>query len=79
MEFKMFNLYTNAIDHNGFLGLVSNFKTTDKQFETDSSTVVSDFAAISLVIIYLISGGSVYQTNNDIQKLSTIASYTSVI
>ncbi|MBT6329884.1 MAG: hypothetical protein HOJ34_08890 [Kordiimonadaceae bacterium] len=76
----MFNLYSNAIDSDGFMGLVSkNNNTTDKKYESASRRVVSDFTVLSLLILAAISSGSENQLNNEIQKISTITSYTSVI
>lgn len=76
----MFNLYADAIDRDGFMGIVSKkSSTSDKQYEVDSRGVVSDFTVASLLILFLISGSSVYQTNNETQRHSVVTSYTSVI
>lgn len=47
----MFNLYTNAIDQNGFMGLVSkNVTATTEAQRLDSRKIVSAFALMSLAV-----------------------------
>ncbi|MBL4602187.1 MAG: hypothetical protein JKY84_05545 [Emcibacteraceae bacterium] len=44
-----------------------------------SQRIVSGFAVVSLLILSVIVNGSQYQTSVEAQKLTTLASYSSVI
>jgi len=55
----MFNLYNNAIDQNGFMGLVSNnVATTSEANRIDSRKIVSGFAIVSLAVTAIIVRGA---------------------
>ncbi|MDG1708814.1 MAG: hypothetical protein P8H03_08620 [Emcibacteraceae bacterium] len=59
----MFNLYTNAIDQNGFMGLVSNnVKSTTEANRIDSRKIVSGFAIMSLAVTAVIARGAELMT-----------------
>jgi len=56
---KMFNLYNDAIDQNGFMGLVSkNANNSSALQETHSRKIVSGFAIASLAIIAVMTKGA---------------------
>jgi|TARA_R110002096_G_scaffold435548_1_gene661436 hypothetical protein len=71
----MFNLYANAIDADGFMGLVSNnVKPNSKEFEIDSRKIISGFAIISLLILSVITSGSQSQLGMGQDNPSSIVS-----
>ena len=54
----MFNLYKDAIDPNGFMGLVSkNSNSTSAAQETHSRKIALGFAIASLAIVAVMSKG----------------------
>lgn len=54
----MFNLYNDAIDPNGFMGLVSkNANSTSAAQERHSRKIVSGFAIASLAIVAVMNKG----------------------
>lgn len=76
----MFNLYSNATSSDSFLSLVSkNTISNNDDFKMSSQRIVSGFAVVSLLILSVIVNGSQYQTSVEAQKLTTLASYSSVI
>ncbi len=75
----MLNLYANA-DRRGFLSLVASKPNNDlNEVMADNRKIISTFAVLSILIISVIANGSQYQTNFELQKQSTIASYTSMV
>lgn len=76
----MFNLYTNAIDPNGFMGLVSkNINANDHETEVESRKIITGFALASVLIISLIANGSLSQQLSAVQKNTAIASYATLV
>jgi len=75
----MFNLYKDAIDQNGFMGLVSkNVTAVSKYHQADSRRIVSGFAIVSLLVLSVIANGSQHQTSIKTQTVATIDSYSTV-
>lgn len=75
----MFNLYKNS-DVNNFMNLVRNDNSANEEvFENKSRKIASGFAVLSLLILSVIANGSQHQQNVELQKQSTMASYSSVI
>lgn len=75
----MLNLYTNAIDTNGFIGLANkneNVNVDEQQIK--SRDIVTGFAVLSLLVVSMIVNGTQYQTNVEAQKVATIASYSTL-
>lgn len=71
----MFNLYSNAIDADGFMGLVSNnVNTNSKEFEIDNRKIVAGFAIVSLLILSVITSGSQSQVGMGQNNPSSIVS-----
>lgn len=75
----MLNLYTNAIDNNGFMGLVNrNENVNVEEQENKSRKIVTGFAVLSLLVVSMIVNGTQHQTSVEVQKLATIASYSTL-
>ncbi len=76
----MLNLYTDAIDPNGFMSLVSkNVNTTTKIFERENRKIITSFAIISLIVLSAISNGVQFQQNFEQERASKVISLTSAI
>lgn len=58
----MFNLYSNAIDTNGFINLVSKKRITkSSNYQNNNRKIISLFAVASLMVITLINSGVEFQ------------------
>ena len=56
---KMFNLYKDAIDQNGFMGLINkNSNSSSVAHETHSRKIISGFAIASLTIVAVMTKGA---------------------
>lgn len=72
----MFNLYTDAIDQNGFMALVSkNVNVTSSDHVLKSKRIITSFAVFSLLVLSIIANGTQQQVSAETQKIATAASY----
>jgi len=75
----MFNLYTNAIDQNGFMALVTkNVNVTSNEHVLKSNRIITSFAVVSLLVLSVIANGTQQQVSAEVQKFATAASYKSL-
>lgn len=73
----MFNLYADAIDPNGFMGLVSkNINANDPGTEVESRKIIASFTIVSVLVLSIIATDTISQ---QFTKASTAASYTSAV
>jgi|TARA_R110002096_G_scaffold367840_1_gene561095 hypothetical protein len=73
----MFNLYTNAIDQNGFMGLVSkNSNSVSKNQKIKNRRIVSGFVIVGMLVLTVISTGSQNQIKTELEQRT---SYTSIV
>lgn len=72
----MFNLYTNAIDQNGFMALVTkNVNVTSSDHLLKSKRIITSFAIVGILVLSIIANGTQQQVNAEAQKIATVASY----
>ena len=75
----MFNLYNDAVDQNGFMGLVGKGEKAISEKEAkENRWIVSSFAVFSVLIISVISNGSQAQAGFEAQKFAKLASHSQV-
>ena len=73
----MFNLYTNAIDQNGFMGLVSkNINAVSKSHNLKNRRIVSGFVIVGMLVVTVISTGSQNQIKTELEQRT---SYSSIV
>ena len=73
----MFNLYTNAIDQNGFMGLVNkNINDVSKTQKVENRRILSGFVILSMLVLTVISTGSQNQIKTGLDQKT---SYVSVV
>ena len=73
----MFNLYTNAIDQNGFMGLVSkNINAVSKSQNIENRRIVSGFVIVGMLVVTVISTGSQNQIKTELEQRTL---YSSVV
>ncbi|MCC3862141.1 hypothetical protein [Pseudemcibacter aquimaris] len=76
----MFNLYADAIDQDGFMGLVS--KNTNEISESDiekSNSIIASFAIASLLLVSVMVNGAQSQKLVELEQLASIGSYSSIV
>ncbi len=75
----MFNLYKNE-HRNGFMGLVgTNVKTASFSRRTENGKIISTFEILGLLVLFLITSVSQYQTDIKQQNHAEMAALTSVV
>lgn len=76
----MFNLYSDSIDPNGFISLVSKTAdNTNEEHRLSNRKILSGFAVASLLIVSVMANGSQSQKIAEIQQFAKIASYTTSV
>lgn len=71
----MLNLYTDAINPNGFISLVSKSNQSNiKIFERENRKIISAFAVVSLIVISAISNGAQFQQNFELERMTSFTS-----
>lgn len=76
----MFNLYSDAIDQDGFMGLVSKNANEISERETESSNnIIASFAIASLLLVSVMANGAQSQKLVELEQLASINSYAASV